>query len=106
MNVILVRLIQQNSLSSLIILLSAILEARTATNERDSLRERLRVNKNLNISIQNLEIYLQIVTDTGLNERARSEQRIEDLEIDLRKVKLIKFQLRKTKNSFPFFIFI
>jgi chromosome segregation ATPase len=47
----------------------AILEARTAANERDSLRERLR-----------------IATDTGLNDRARYEQRIEDLEIELRKV--------------------
>ncbi|CAF2382398.1 unnamed protein product [Rotaria sp. Silwood2] len=48
---------------------SAILEARTAVNERDSLRERLR-----------------IATDNGLNERARYEQRIEDLEVDLRKL--------------------
>ncbi|CAF1466935.1 unnamed protein product, partial [Rotaria sordida] len=49
---------------------SAIVEARTATNERDSLRERLR-----------------IATDTGLNERARCEQCIEDLQIEIRKVK-------------------
>ncbi|CAF3816066.1 unnamed protein product [Rotaria magnacalcarata] len=48
---------------------AAILEARTATNERDSLRERLRIS-----------------TDTGLNDRARYEQRIEDLEVDLRKL--------------------
>ena len=32
---------------------------------------------------------LQIATDTGLNERARYEQRIEDLEIDLRKVQIV-----------------
>ncbi|CAF1022017.1 unnamed protein product [Rotaria sordida] len=48
---------------------SAIVEARTATNERDSLRERLR-----------------IATDTGLNERARCEQCIEDLQIEIRKI--------------------
>ncbi|CAF0717644.1 unnamed protein product [Adineta steineri] len=48
---------------------SAIVEARTAGTERDSLRERLR-----------------ITTDTGLTERARNEQRIEDLEIDIRKL--------------------
>jgi hypothetical protein len=43
-----------NSSPILIILLLAILEARTAANERDSLRERLRVNKNPNISLENL----------------------------------------------------
>jgi len=47
----------------------AIITARAVTNERDSLVERLR-----------------IATNTGLNERARYEQRIEDLEIGLRKL--------------------
>ncbi|CAF3356594.1 unnamed protein product [Rotaria sp. Silwood1] len=48
---------------------SAALEARTAANERDCLRERLR-----------------IISDSGLNEQARYEQRIEDLEVDLQKL--------------------
>jgi len=42
-----------------------------------------------NFSFLNLQIFLQIATDTGLNERARYEQRIEDLEIDLRKVDFV-----------------
>ncbi|CAM4753973.1 unnamed protein product [Rotaria magnacalcarata] len=48
---------------------TAIIEARTATNERDSLRERLRIG-----------------TDTNLNERARFEQHIEDLQVEIRKL--------------------
>ncbi|UJR10612.1 hypothetical protein I4U23_014809 [Adineta vaga] len=48
---------------------TALVEARTSANERDTLRERLRV-----------------ATDTNLTERARLEQRIEDLQIEIRKL--------------------
>ncbi|CAF1148783.1 unnamed protein product [Adineta steineri] len=48
---------------------AALIEARTSANERDTIRERLRV-----------------ATDTSLTERARLEQRIEDLQIEIRKL--------------------
>ncbi|CAF1065645.1 unnamed protein product [Adineta steineri] len=48
---------------------AALIEARTSANERDTIRERLRV-----------------ATDTNLTERARLEQRIEDLQIEIRKL--------------------
>lgn len=48
---------------------AAIIEARNAASERDSLRERLR-----------------IANDSGVTERARCEQRIEDLQIEIRKL--------------------
>ncbi|CAF0946900.1 unnamed protein product [Adineta ricciae] len=48
---------------------AALVEARSSMNERDTLRERLR-----------------IATDTNLTERARLEQRIEDLQLEIRKL--------------------
>ncbi|UJR35224.1 hypothetical protein I4U23_027990 [Adineta vaga] len=61
---------------------SALVEARTTASERDSLRERLR-----------------IATDTGLNERARNEQRIEDLEVDLRKLENDREEIIQQNHS-------
>ncbi|CAF1616417.1 unnamed protein product, partial [Adineta ricciae] len=48
---------------------AALVEARSSMSERDTLRERLR-----------------IATDTNLTERARLEQRIEDLQLEIRKL--------------------
>ncbi|CAF1321737.1 unnamed protein product [Adineta ricciae] len=61
---------------------SALVEARAAASERDSLRERLRV-----------------ATDAGLTERARNEQRIEDLEVDLRKLEHDREQIIQQNHS-------
>ena len=64
----------------------AVLEARTIVNERDSLRERLRVENMIIILFFNLKIFVKVATNTGPKERAKYEQHIEDLAANLRKV--------------------
>jgi len=62
---------------------NAILDARAAASERDSLRERLRV-----------------ANETSVNERARYEQRLEDLQMDLRKVDHDRDELLQQNHLF------
>jgi hypothetical protein len=63
---------------------------RATSNERDTLRERLRVNDELRVfvcsALSRCVVVFQMATDAAGNERVRYEQRIDDLQVELRRV--------------------